>query len=131
MTLENRKKLQVVLENALCDTAPVIVRFDEETQKKIYLLLLSMIYELNEKDKLAKTGAEEDLCFCQRLREILINFSILKVPDIFGQEYLQLFTDLANNLGNLSIHVNYLSTLLNKEYTDRIVNEVQNDISMH
>lgn len=130
MTQENRKKLQVILENALCAATPANVRFDEATQKNFCLLLLSMIYELNAKDVFARPGDAGELCFCRRLHEILINFSAFDIPEVFDREYLQLFANLANNLGSLSARVNHLLVLLNREYAERMPLEDSSDVTM-
>lgn len=119
MTLEDRKKLQTVLENALCDVDSESVQLNGIALKEVCILLLSLIYELNAKTMPAHSDTNEERCFCQRLHELLGNFSTLKAPDIFGQEYLRRFTRLANSLGSLSAQVNNLLGLLHRGYAEQ------------
>lgn len=129
ITVENRKKLQEVLENALCETMPDNALFDEEMQKNFYLLLLSLIYELNGRDTFARYGNDEEPCFCQRLQEVLISFSVLKESEIFDANHIQQVTVLANDLENLSMQVNRILLLLNREYTERLLATVPDDVA--
>lgn len=127
MTFEKRKKLQAVLEGAVCEPAPDNIQFDEEAQRTVYLLLLSLIYELNAKDLGTTPENEGEPCFCQKLHEILLNLSSLKVPETYGADYILKFKTLANNLENLSVQVNQLLTLLNCEFAERTLITVPDD----
>lgn len=127
MTLEDRRKLQAVLENALCESASNGILTCDIPVKNIYLLLLSLIYELNDKDTPAKQDSDEFPCFCHRIQEILTDISSLKIPDSLCFEYVQQFTSLAHNLGHLSTEINRLLELLHREYSDRVLGAVLDD----
>lgn len=68
MSLDDRKKLQEVLENALCNSDSDNVLDCAIPVKDIYLLLLSLIYELNSKDAYRNSDCEEFSCFFHRIQ---------------------------------------------------------------
>lgn len=116
LSIDDRQKIQTALEKWL----------DEETNienKKIPLVLLSLIYELNQSEQLAtartkktsaplKKGGEE----WQKIEQVLESFSCLELPDNIDEEYLEQLAVLAKNLSRLSSEVNRLQMLLRRRH---------------
>ena len=118
MSPEERKTLQSILENAVDDVETAL-------ELDFYRLMLSMIYELNDKDErncLAYSDKdcqdERCVCFWNVIQEVFDGFSSLELPQRIDEQYLKSFSLLADNLTLLSTKIHELRTVLARAHAE-------------
>lgn len=111
MSIAERKKIQAILEDT-------IGTLEYGEKKNLFLLMLSMVYELNEKDGLPPATPKSNechqggVCFRQLIQSLMETFAALDLRTPVDAEYLEYFTSLADNLTRLSVKVNELRSIL-------------------
>ena len=127
ISIAERKKIQTSLEN-LMETAVT------DESKNLSIILLSLIYELNQKDAAATPGAkgnvcpkEGGVCIWKDLTQIHGTLASLEIPPALDETYLREFSTLANSVLGLANTVHSLFEQVQRNCADAITPKIPHD----
>ena len=114
MSMEERKRMQKIFEDAAATTTI-------GDEKKFFLKILSLIYEINDKNMHTSLKYNANVCcdgslscFKKFIQSIVNTFSGMNVPETVDEVFMKDVATLAENLSLLSSEINKLSSILSQ-----------------